>query len=131
VVRASRLKALELRECFEYSMIGEHRRIWLHAGAIFARNEQDKRGRRCDGEHPPLFLLGNRIPDFALPEALTARMTNAPGTPGTICPYSGILADDNELTHPDDLAAAKEVVAHAFQLPERTESGSAEPADRG
>ena len=65
--------------------------------------------------HPRLFLLGERVSDFVLPETLTSRMTHAPGTPGTICPYSGTLADDSDFTHPDDIAAAKEVVAHAFQ----------------
>jgi hypothetical protein len=64
--------------------------------------------------HPRLFLLGNRVPDFVLPETLMPRMTHAPGTPGTICPYSGTLADDSDFTHPDDIAAAKEVVSHAF-----------------
>jgi hypothetical protein len=64
--------------------------------------------------HPRHFLLGARVPDFVLPETLTPRMTHAPGTPGTICPYSGTLADDGDFTHPDDIAAAKEVVAHAF-----------------
>jgi hypothetical protein len=67
-----------------------------------------------ENAHPRLFLLGDRVPDFALPETLTARMTHAPGTPGTICPYSGNLAEDSDFTHPDDIAAAKEVVAHAF-----------------
>ena len=67
-----------------------------------------------ENAHPRLFLLGDRVPDFALPETLTARMTHAPGTPGTVCPYSGNLAEDSDFTHPDDVAAAKEVVAHAF-----------------
>ena len=35
-----------------------------------------------ENAHPRLFLLGDRVPDFALPETLTARMTHAPGTPG-------------------------------------------------
>ena len=67
-----------------------------------------------ENAHPRHFLLGNRVPDFVLPEALTSRMAHAPGTPGTICPYSGTLADDSDFTYPDDIAAAKEVVAHGF-----------------
>jgi hypothetical protein len=67
-----------------------------------------------ENAHPRLFLLGSRVPDFVLPETLTPRMTHAPGTPGTICPYSGTPADDSDFTHPDDIAAAKEVVAHAL-----------------
>ncbi len=39
-------------------------------------------------------------------------MVHPPGTPGTICPYSGVLGDDSDFTHPDDIAAAKEVVAY-------------------
>jgi len=30
-----------------------------------------------ENAHPRLFLLGDRVPDFALPETLTARMTHA------------------------------------------------------
>ena len=66
-----------------------------------------------ENAHPRLFLLGNRVPEFVLPEAMTARMTHPPGTPGTICPYSGVLREDSDFTHPDDIAAAKEVMAHA------------------
>jgi hypothetical protein len=67
-----------------------------------------------ENAHPRLFLLGDRVPGFNLPETLTSRMTHAPGTPGTICPYSGTVDKDSNFTHPDDIAAAKEVVAHAF-----------------
>jgi hypothetical protein len=67
-----------------------------------------------ENAHPRLFLLGGRVPEFILPETLTARMTHPPGTPGTICPYSGTSDEDSNFTHPDDIAAAKEVVAHAF-----------------
>jgi hypothetical protein len=67
-----------------------------------------------ENAHPRHFLLGVRVPEFILPETVTPRMTHRPGTPGTVCPYSGILDDDENFTHPDDLAAAKEIVAHAF-----------------
>ena len=67
-----------------------------------------------ENAHPRHFLLGERVPAFVLPETLTPRITHAPGSPGTICPYSGTLGDDGDFTHPDDIAAAKEVVAHAF-----------------
>lgn len=67
-----------------------------------------------ENAHPRLFLLGERIPEFVVPETMTARMKHLPGTPGTICPYSGISDEDANFTHPDDVAAAKEVVAHAF-----------------
>ena len=67
-----------------------------------------------ENAHPRLFLLGGRVPEFILPETLTARMTHPLGTPGTICPDSGTSDEDSNFTHPDDIAAAKEVVAHAF-----------------
>jgi hypothetical protein len=66
-----------------------------------------------ENAHPRLFLLGERAPEFVVPETLTARMTHPPGTSGTICPYSGISDEDANFTHPADIAAAKEVVAHA------------------
>lgn len=66
-----------------------------------------------ENAHPRLFLLGERAPGFVVPEIMTARMKHSPGTPGTICPYSGISDEDANFTHPDDIAAAKEVVAHA------------------
>jgi hypothetical protein len=63
--------------------------------------------------HPRHFLLGDRVEGFQQPETLTPRMTHMPGTPGTICPYSGVADDDDAFMHPDDIAAAKEIVAHA------------------
>lgn len=66
-----------------------------------------------ENAHPRLFLLGDRVDGFALPETMSARMSHMPGTPGTICPYSGALDEDEAFTHPDDVAAAQEVVAHA------------------
>ncbi|UPJ57014.1 hypothetical protein [Bradyrhizobium sp. 192] len=66
-----------------------------------------------ENAHPRHFLLGGRVEGVTPPEAPTPRMTHAPGTPGTICPYSGVKAEDGAFTHPDDIAAAKEVVAHA------------------
>jgi hypothetical protein len=67
-----------------------------------------------EGAHPRHFLLGGRVEGFKQPEAPTPRRTRVPGTPGTICPYSGVEDDDDAFTHPDDIAAAKEAVAHAF-----------------
>lgn len=67
-----------------------------------------------EAAHPRLFLLGNRVLGFSVPEDLTPRMKHPPGTPGTICPYSGTADEDDNFMHPDDVAAAREVVAHAF-----------------
>jgi hypothetical protein len=66
-----------------------------------------------ENAHPRHFVLGIRVPEFALPEAMTPRMSHQPGIPETVCPYSGVVAPDNDFTHPDDLAAAKKIVEHA------------------
>src|SRR5262245_8468618 len=61
-----------------------------------------------ESAHPRHFLLGGRVESFQQQEAMTPRMTHLPGTPGTICPYSGVADVDDAFTHPDDVAAAKE-----------------------
>lgn len=63
--------------------------------------------------HPRHFVMGNRVPEFVPDPSKHARMRYAPGTPGTVCPYSGIRADDADFMHPDDRMAALEVVKHA------------------
>lgn len=63
--------------------------------------------------HPRHFLVG----DVNRPEVVTdwmkARMKQEPGQPKTVCPYSGQIADDDHFIHPDDRAAAIEMVRHA------------------
>ena len=63
--------------------------------------------------HPRHFVMGDRVPDFVPDPSRQARMKYVPGTPGTVCPYSGIRADDAEFVHPDDRKAALKVVEHA------------------
>jgi hypothetical protein len=70
-------------------------------------------GRVYRYSHPRHFVLGNPIEGFAAPADLSPRMTHMPRTPGTVCPYSGITEDDQSFTHPDDIEAAKQIVAHA------------------
>lgn len=63
--------------------------------------------------HPRLFVLGDvRESPEPTPE-LQARMKHPPRSPKTVCPYSGIVAPDQEFTHPDDLKAAIEIAKHA------------------
>ncbi len=66
-----------------------------------------------ENAHPRHFVLGNRVEGFKVPDVLTPRMTHVPGTPGTVCPYSRVLGDDSAFNHPDDVAAARDIVAHA------------------
>jgi hypothetical protein len=67
-----------------------------------------------ENAHPRHFVLGQRVEGFTLPESMTPRMTHEPGIPETVCPYSGMVAADNDFTHPDDMAAGLKVVEHAF-----------------
>ncbi|RUZ98151.1 hypothetical protein, partial [Mesorhizobium sp. M7A.F.Ca.US.001.02.1.1] len=64
--------------------------------------------------HPRHFVLGNRQPGFVATEAASARMKLQPGSTQTVCPYSGIIADDGEFEHPDDRDAALKTIGHAF-----------------
>lgn len=66
-----------------------------------------------ENAHPRHFVLGERVAGFPLPEAMTPRMMHRPGVPETVCPYSGVVAEDNDFTHPDDKAAALKIVQQA------------------
>lgn len=66
-----------------------------------------------ENAHPRHFVMGSRVESFTLPQAMTPRMSHQPRIPETVCPYSGVVAADDEFTHPDDLAAAKKIVEHA------------------
>lgn len=66
-----------------------------------------------ENAHPRHFVMGERVEGFSLPESMTPRMTHQPGIPETVCPYSGVVAADNDFTHPDDMAAGRKIVEHA------------------
>lgn len=66
-----------------------------------------------ENAHPRHFVLGSRVEGFELPETMTPRMTHQPGIAETVCPYSGVVALDDDFTHPDDLAASMKIVEHA------------------
>jgi len=63
--------------------------------------------------HPRHFVLGDRVADVTTDGDKRARMKQTPGTPGTVCPYSGVVDEDGAFTHPDDKKAAMELVKHA------------------
>ena len=48
-------------------------------------------------------------------------MKQEPGQPRTVCPYSGVVADDGQFVHPEDRAAAIETVRHAAIADVRSE----------
>jgi hypothetical protein len=58
--------------------------------------------------------LGDRAdPPPDVDEAKRQRMKLEPGSPRTVCPYSGVVGDDEEFVHPDDREAAIELARHA------------------
>lgn len=63
--------------------------------------------------HPRHFVLGDPVVGFVADPDRAVRMKYAPGTPGTVCPYSGVRADDAEFMHPDDRKAAVKIVKQA------------------
>ena len=63
--------------------------------------------------HPRHFVLGGRTDGHVSSPEAQARMKQPPGSPRTICPYSGTVAPDQDFTHPDDRDAAIALVKHA------------------
>jgi Zn finger protein HypA/HybF involved in hydrogenase expression len=66
-----------------------------------------------ENAHPRHFVLGKAERPESITEEMRARMKLEPGSPQTVCPYSGTVADDDEFTHPADREAAIELVKHA------------------
>lgn len=66
-----------------------------------------------ENAQPRHFVLGQATRPGEISDAMRARMKLEPGSPQTVCPYSGIVADDDEFTHPDDREAAIEIAKHA------------------
>ncbi|UYN96071.1 MAG: hypothetical protein KIT25_03760 [Enhydrobacter sp.] len=63
--------------------------------------------------HPRHFVLGEVVQKIDATSDMKARMRLEPRSNQTVCPYSGIMADDQAFTHPDDIKAAQEIVGHA------------------
>jgi hypothetical protein len=63
--------------------------------------------------HPRHFVLGDAQRPDDISETMRARMKLEPGSPQTVCPYSGIVEADQAFTHPDDREAVLELVKHA------------------
>lgn len=72
--------------------------------------------------HPRHFVMGDRVEGFAAEPDRAARMKYVPGTPGTVCPYSGTRADDAEFMHPDDRKAALKTAVAIWLALRRTKS---------
>ncbi len=65
--------------------------------------------------HPRHFLIGEVQGEPSESEVQTERMRQQPRLPRTVCPYSGIIDEDQVFIHPEDLKAAQELVAHEAQ----------------
>lgn len=66
-----------------------------------------------DEAQPRHFVLGEAQRPANISETKRNRMKLQPGSPQTVCPYSGIVDEDEEFTHPEDQKAALELVGHA------------------
>jgi hypothetical protein len=66
-----------------------------------------------EAAHPRHFVLGHTVRNVEPSAAMLARMKLTPRSSQTVCPYSGVVAEDRAFTHPDDLNAALETVKHA------------------
>lgn len=66
-----------------------------------------------ENAHPRHFVLGDANRAIGLGDAGRSRMKLDPGSEQTVCPYSGIIAEDDAFTHPEDQKAAVEIVRHA------------------
>lgn len=62
---------------------------------------------------PRHFVLGDVERPKEITDAMRARMKLEPGSAQTVCPYSGVVAEDEEFTHPDDREAVIEIAKHA------------------
>lgn len=65
--------------------------------------------------HPRHFLIGDVVADHEIESAARARMKLEPRSNQTVCPYSGIIAADDEFTHPYDRQAGIETARHAAE----------------
>jgi len=62
---------------------------------------------------PRLFLIGNAPEVRSIAEARQHRIRRQPGPGETVCPYSGLIAPDEDFIHFDDVEAVKKQVMWA------------------
>lgn len=63
--------------------------------------------------HPRHFVLGSVTPDFRVTDEARARMKLTPQSKQTVCPYSGVVAPDQNFLHPEDEKAVLDTVKQA------------------
>lgn len=62
---------------------------------------------------PRHFVMGGVQEGFVPTADAQKRMKLAPHSKQTVCPYSGVVAADDEFTHPEDVKAVRKLVEHA------------------
>ena len=62
---------------------------------------------------PRHFVQGAHDETFVVNDAARKRMKLEPGSEQTVCPYSGVIGDDEDFMHPDDHKAAMKIFEHA------------------
>lgn len=89
----------------------------MQLGVPFPKTPKERVYRFSPNEqaHPRHFVIGNPHDGFVPPEGTAERMKLQPRSKQTVCPYSGVIADDGDFTHPDDVKAAVEMVKDAAQ----------------
>lgn len=63
--------------------------------------------------HPRHFVLGSTVKEIEPTPEMRTRMKLQPRSNQTVCPYTGVVADDEAFTHPDDVKAATDIAGHA------------------
>lgn len=69
---------------------------------------------------PRLFLIGNAPDDRVICDEKRTRIRREPGPGQRVCPYSGVIGEDNEFVHAEDIEAIKK---HVLWLAENDVSG--------
>jgi hypothetical protein len=64
---------------------------------------------------PRLFLLGDAAEERAVAAEHAGRIRRQPGGGETVCPYSGVIAPDEDFLHSADLDSVKKLVAWAAE----------------
>lgn len=105
---------MKLKRLRRYRTGGTHKKMDL--SIPIPKTPEGRVYRYSPNEHAPPrhFVLGDAPETFSFTEAARRRMKQSPRSDQTVCPYSGVIADHQEFTHPEDIRAATKLVEHAF-----------------
>lgn len=111
--RLRRGRTVDFKNLDKYRTGGTGSRLRLSIPVPRAASGRVYRYSPNEHAHSRHFLLGDVNRPEVVTDRMTARMKQEPGHPKTVCPYSGLIANDGQFFHPDDRAAAVETVRHA------------------